>query len=85
MTESILLIVLAFVCITAAVYAVKTKKTITAVIASGAVSLLASIIFLVLAAPDVAMTEATIGSGLTTVVFLYALKQIDKDRRNRDD
>jgi uncharacterized MnhB-related membrane protein len=32
--------------------------------------------YLILAAPDVAMTEAAIGSGLTTVVFLYALSRM---------
>jgi len=29
----------------------------------------------VLAAPDVAMTEASIGSGLTTMIFLYAIRK----------
>jgi uncharacterized MnhB-related membrane protein len=29
-----------------------------------------------LGAPDVAMTEAAIGSALTTVVFLYALSRM---------
>lgn len=82
MAESILLILLAILSLVAAVYAVKTKYNINAVIASGVVSLTASIIFLLAASPDVAMTEAAIGSGLTTVVFLYALKHVkggDKD------
>jgi uncharacterized MnhB-related membrane protein len=70
------LILLAVLSILAAIYAVLTKKTLNAVIASGIISLSASIIYLILAAPDVAMTEATIGAGLTTVVFLYALKHV---------
>jgi len=72
--ETITLIALGLICIVAAVYALITKKTLNAVIASGVISLLASIIFLIVAAPDVAMTEASIGAGLTTVVFLYAIK-----------
>jgi uncharacterized MnhB-related membrane protein len=49
-----------------------------AVISSGIVSLFASILFLVLAAPDVAMTEAAIGSGLATIIFFYVLNKIRK-------
>jgi uncharacterized MnhB-related membrane protein len=41
--------------------------------------------FLLAAAPDVAMTEATIGAGLTTVIFLYALKHIRASREGKDD
>ena len=47
-----------------------------AILAAGLVSLLASILFLVLAAPDVAMTEAAIGSGLTTFLFFFVLGRI---------
>ncbi len=76
MTNTFLLVVLGLICLLAALYAIRTRKTLHAVIASGVISLTASIIFLLLGAPDVAMTEATIGAGLTTVVFLYALKHI---------
>lgn len=76
MTEILALVLLAVISLAAAVYAVLTPKTLNAVIASGIISLSASIIYLLVAAPDVAMTEATIGAGLTTVVFLYALKHV---------
>ena len=76
MSENLIIILLSFISIVAAIYAVLTKRTINAVIASGVISLMASIIFLLVAAPDMAMTEATIGAGLTTVVFLYALKHV---------
>jgi len=75
-SENLIVILLSVISIVAAIYAVLTKRTINAVIASGVISLMASIIFLLVAAPDVAMTEATIGAGLTTVVFLYALKHV---------
>ena len=76
MPEILALVLLIVISLAAAVYAVFTRKTISAVIASGIISLSASIIYLLLAAPDVAMTEATIGAGLTTVVFLYAMKHV---------
>ncbi len=66
----------------AAVGAIMTKSLLVSVILSGGVSLAASVVFLLMGAPDVAMTEAAIGSALTTVVFLYALarsKQADHE------
>jgi uncharacterized MnhB-related membrane protein len=33
------------------------------------------VVYVVLAAPDVAMTEASIGSGLSTMIFLYAIRK----------
>lgn len=52
------------------------KNTVVAIIATGAVGLVASILYLLLAAPDVAMTEAAIGSGLSTIIFFYVLNRI---------
>lgn len=51
-----------------------TKDLLVAILASAIVSLIASIFFLVLQAPDVAITEASIGAGLTTGILLYAMK-----------
>ena len=55
--------------------AVLLDNIISAVISSGLASLFASVVYVVLAAPDVAMTEASIGSGLSTMIFLYALRK----------
>jgi len=76
--ELVILVVISLVMIAAAIMAIYSKNLISAIISAGVVSLLASIIYLLLAAPDVAMTEAAIGSGLTTVVFLYALNKMRK-------
>ncbi|HCQ67597.1 MAG TPA: hypothetical protein DIU07_21745 [Rhodobacteraceae bacterium] len=65
--------------VTAAFVALVTNTTTVAVIAAGLVSLFASVIYLVLAAPDVAMTEAAIGSGLTTFLFFYVLGRIRRE------
>ena len=53
-------IVLGLVMLTMAVIAIHHKKLTVAVIAAGVVSLFASVLYLLLAAPDVAMTEASI-------------------------
>jgi energy-converting hydrogenase B subunit D len=55
--------------------AVHLDNIISAVISSGLASLFASVVYVVLAAPDVAMTEASIGSGLSTMIFLYAIRK----------
>lgn len=55
--------------------AVTLDNTLSAIISAGLASLFASVVYVVLAAPDVAMTEASIGSGLTTMIFLYALRK----------
>jgi len=65
--------------VTAAFVALVTRTTTVAVIAAGLVSLFASVIYLVLAAPDVAMTEAAIGSGLTTFLFFFVLGRIRRE------
>ena len=72
----VIVIVLGVLMLAAAATALYLKSLSAAVIAAGAVSLLGSILYLLLAAPDVAMTEAAIGSALTTVVFLYALSRM---------
>jgi uncharacterized MnhB-related membrane protein len=74
--SQILLSVFGIIMVVGAVFALYQKSLVAAVISAGVVSLLASIVYLLLAAPDVAMTEAAIGSALTTVVFLFALARI---------
>jgi len=59
-----------------AIMAVHHNSIKVAILASGGVSLFSSILYLLLAAPDVAMTEAAIGSGLTTFIFFYVLNKI---------
>ncbi len=61
-----------------AIMAILNKKLSIAVIAAGVVSLFASILYLLMSAPDVAMTEAAIGSGLATLIFFYVLNKIKK-------
>ncbi|MDX9989527.1 hydrogenase subunit MbhD domain-containing protein [Thiothrix unzii] len=55
---------------------IRATRIATAMLAAGLVSLFASVLFLFLAAPDVAMTEAAIGSGLTTFLFFFVLGRV---------
>jgi multicomponent Na+:H+ antiporter subunit B len=49
------------------------KDTLAAVMAFAAYSLGVSVLWLVLQAPDVGLTEAAVGAGIMTVLFLLAL------------
>lgn len=82
---TILIATLGVVMLVAAVLAVYQKELVAAIIAAGVVSLSASVVYVILAAPDVAMTEAAIGSALTTVVFLYALNRVRTAKGDSDD
>lgn len=81
MLSMILIISLSILVLASAILAVQTKNLVVAVIAAGLVSLMASVGYLLLAAPDVAMTEAAIGSGLSTIIFFYVLNRV----RGRDN
>lgn len=72
----LLAIFLGLVIVVLAFTAIYHKNIKVAIIATGVVGLFASVLYLLLAAPDVAMTEASIGSGLTTIIFFYVLNKI---------
>ena len=62
----VLLLVIAFL-------AINSKKLIKSVIFLSALSMLAVVSFVLMKAPDVAVTEAVIGSGLVTSLFVFTL------------
>lgn len=55
------------------------ESHVSAIAATSAVSLALSVLFVILQAPDVAMTEAVVGSGLSTVILALALYRISKN------
>ena len=61
--------------IVSAILAVCLRDLMPAVVSAGLASLFASVAYVFLGAPDVAMTEASIGSGLSTLIFLYAIRK----------
>ena len=58
-----------------ALLAVRLSSVLAAVVCAGLSSLFAAVCYVLLAAPDVAMAEASIGSGLSTFIFLLALRR----------
>jgi len=69
---SVLLLIIAFL-------AVSEKKLIKSVIFLSALSMLSVVAFVIMKAPDVALTEAVIGSGLVTALFVFTLLSIKKE------
>ena len=57
--------------------AILQRSLLSAVVMVGFISLLVSYLFLRMDAPDVAMTEAAIAAGLTTVIFLIAIRRTE--------
>ena len=75
----ILMLLLCTGIIISAVLAVRLDSLVGAVVSAGLASLFAAVTYVILAAPDVAMTEASIGSGLSTAIFLYAVRRTRED------
>ena len=63
-----------------AIVAIRAKRLIDSVIALGAVGTFVSLEFILLAAPDVAIAEASVGAVLSTVLFIIALHRVNADK-----
>ncbi len=70
----IFLFVLLALMVGAAIYSIMQKDLLYAVIGTGVISLVLSVLFLILQAPDVALTEAAIGVALTTIIFIITIR-----------
>lgn len=55
-------------------FALLTKDLLSAIISLSAISLISALIFLISHAPDVAITEAAVGAGITTIIFVWAIR-----------
>jgi uncharacterized MnhB-related membrane protein len=67
-------IILPILIVVASIFAVLLKDLIAAAIAVAAMSLLLSLEFYILQAPDVAIAEAGIGACLTTAILVIAIR-----------
>ncbi len=67
-----LLILLVILAVTIAV----TKRLLPAVIIFMSYSVINSIIWMLLQSPDLAITEAAVGAGISTVLFIVAFKRM---------
>ena len=57
------------------------KKPLRAVMAY---SIIMSVIWILLEAPDLALTEAAVGAGITGILFFLTLRRIDRIDRDAD-
>ena len=54
-----------------------TKNIISAVIIFMSYSVVMSIVWLLLESPDLALTEAAVGAGITTILFFLVIRRIN--------
>jgi uncharacterized MnhB-related membrane protein len=76
--ETILSVVILILLIIASITIDRTNDLLVAIIVFSSFSFLMTILWLVLKAPDVALTEAAIGSGITTLLFLAVLSKTER-------
>ena len=61
-----------------------TKSLLNAVLVFMSYSLIMSIIWILLESPDLAITEAAVGAGVTSILFFITLKKIEAIRKERE-
>ena len=79
----VLLLVFLILCAIAVSF---TKKIISAVIIFMSYSIAMSILWLMLESPDLALTEAAVGAGITSIIFFLVVKRINtiEEARSND-
>lgn len=69
----LLIVLVSISVLVSGILAVSLRNVLAAAVSAGLASLSASVIYILLAAPDVAMAEAAIGSGLATFILIYTI------------
>jgi len=77
---SVIVLTLGGMMVAAGIAVLFIKDLLSAIIITGFVSLSASVMFLLMDAPDVAITEASIGAVLATMIFLWGRGKIGGER-----
>lgn len=73
-----LMIVLCAFLIFCAIAVSFTKSTLSAIIIFSAYSLVMAIIWIIMESPDLAITEAAVGAGVTSLLFYATLKKLNQ-------
>lgn len=81
MIEIILLAFIFAVILVILAYTAFTKDLLAAALGATMISLIVSIIFVILKAPDVAITEAAIGAALSGAIMIGVIVKIRKEDR----
>lgn len=76
-------VIIAVIMIFGAIWTIVTEDLFKAIVIFAIVSLSSSIMFLLMQAPDVAITEAAIGSGITTALFIFTYKKVEEEKDER--
>jgi uncharacterized MnhB-related membrane protein len=77
--------VVGIVLIGGAIVCVTTENILAAIVRLSLLSMVAVVAFALMRAPDVALTEAVIGSGLVTFVFVVTVKELfSKEDKNEE-
>lgn len=76
-TDVIIMILLASI-VVCALATIFTKKLLTAVVIYMSFSLIMSVIWVLLQAPDLAITEAAVGAGVTSILYFVTLDKIKR-------
>lgn len=78
--------------IVAAIAVCTSKRLLTSVIIFTGFGVIMSVLWLLLAAPDLAIAEAAVGAGITSILFFVVLKRIrvmeeeyHRENERRDD
>ena len=74
----VILIFLSTILVVCAIATVFTKRLLTASVIYMSFSLIMSIVWVLLQAPDLAITEAAVGAGITSILLFVALDKIKK-------
>ena len=74
----VILMFLSSILVVCAVATVFTKKLLTASVIYMSFSLIMSVVWVLLQAPDLAITEAAVGAGITSILLFVALDKIKK-------
>ena len=84
MNDLLLLIVLGFL-VVCAIATCLTRNLLSSVIIFMAYSVLMSIVWMILQSPDLAITEAAVGAGVTSILFFVTLKKIHAIKPEEED
>ena len=77
--------ILLFFLVVCAVAVSFTKNLLNAVLVFMSDSLIMSIVWSLLESPDLAITEAAVGAGVTSILFFVTLKKIEAIRKENKD
>lgn len=82
--EILEMVLLSFLVVCAIAVALS-KNLLTSIVIFMAYSVIMSIIWMILESPDLAITEAAVGAGVTSVLFYITLKKIHAMKGEEDD